>query len=74
MNALLRRLAEDPAEELGAAARAAYQTTLYPFHGYLSSSVFSVRFSVLRPAPTLALRSPAPAEPLVAACVCVSEW
>jgi hypothetical protein len=43
VNALLKRLEDDPEQELGPAARAAYQATLYPFHGYLSSSVFSVR-------------------------------
>ena len=45
---LCRRLAADPVEELGPCARAAYDSTLRPFHGSMSSSVFSV---VMRAAP-----------------------
>lgn len=45
VSALVNRLSENPDEELSAAASAAYKTTLYPFHGYLSSGVFQARRS-----------------------------
>ena len=39
---ILERLARDPALELGAAAAAAYDAALRPYHGYLTSALFSV--------------------------------
>ena len=45
---ILERLARDPELELGAAAAAAYDATLRPYHGYLTSALFSV---VLHAAP-----------------------
>jgi hypothetical protein len=45
---LLERLARDPQLELGAAAAAAYDATLRPFHGYLTGALFSV---IMRAAP-----------------------
>lgn len=38
---LLERLAREPAAELGVAAAAAYDATLRPFHGFLTSTLFS---------------------------------
>ena len=45
---ILEKLARDPALELGAAASAAYDAALRPFHGYLTCALFSV---VLHAAP-----------------------
>ncbi len=39
---LLERLSRDTALELGAAASASYDATLRPFHGYLTSALFTV--------------------------------
>lgn len=38
---LLERLAQDVDGEVGEAARAAYDSTLRPFHGYLTQAVFT---------------------------------
>ncbi len=62
---LLERLSRDPELELGAAASAAYDATLRPFHGYITCTLFSV---IMRAAPyratferALVTRSGAPA-------------
>ena len=39
---LLERLGRDPSLELGAAAAAAYDATLRPFHGYITGALFTV--------------------------------
>ena len=46
---LLERLAREPESELGAAASAAYSATLAPFHGYLTTALFT---AVLYAAPS----------------------
>lgn len=38
---LLQRLAEDTDTELGEAARAAYDATLRPYHGYMTQALFA---------------------------------
>ena len=46
---LLERLAREPETELGAAASAAYSATLAPFHGFLTTALFT---AVLYAAPS----------------------
>ena len=43
---LLRRLHDDRQIDLPAAASAAYEATLHPFHGWITSSVFSLAMKV----------------------------
>ena len=45
--ALLRRLYDEPAEPLPSAAQDAYATTLQPFHGWISSSAFTLAMRVM---------------------------
>ena len=43
---LLRRLHDDRQVDLPAAATAAYEETLHPFHGWITSSVFTLAMKV----------------------------
>ena len=43
---LLRRLHDDRQTDLPAAASAAYEETLHPFHGWITSSVFTLAMKV----------------------------